>query len=239
MSKSPRQNKADQVAPEPRGARRRRRTRQSLLDAALTLMAKKGLEGVAINEITEQADVGFGSFYNHFPSKEAIYEALCDEVFERFADAIDAQLATLDDPAEKVSVALRHTMERARLHPDWAKFLIREGFSERAVSGGLSLRLIRDLDSGIHSGRFRERDLLMQFLCIAGTTLSAMSIQQHLTRPNSPHSLLVQARQMPTDRLGERLAETVLISLGIDAAEAAEIAGRPLPAVILHSTDEV
>src|SRR5690349_18112328 len=58
---------------EPRGARRRRETRSRLLMAALKLMAEKGMEGVAINEITETGDVGFGSFYNHFESKEAIY----------------------------------------------------------------------------------------------------------------------------------------------------------------------
>jgi len=39
-------------------------------------MAERGMEGVAINEITEAADVGFGSFYNHFESKEAIYAVL-------------------------------------------------------------------------------------------------------------------------------------------------------------------
>ena len=51
---------------EPRGERRKRETRSRLLEAALRLMAEKGMEGVAINEITEAADVGFGSFYNHF-----------------------------------------------------------------------------------------------------------------------------------------------------------------------------
>lgn len=221
-----------QSAPEPRGARRRRKTRQQLMDAALKLMAERGVEGVAINEITEEADVGFGSFYNHFPSKEAIYETLCDEVFERFGDAIDTQLSKLSDPAEMVSVALRHTLERARRHPDWGKFLIREGFSERAVSRGLGLRLLRDLDNGMSSGRFVARDLLMQFLSSAGTVLSAMAAQQELAKPDSPQSLLVRARQLSSDNLGERLAETVLIGLGIDPQEAAEIAYRALPATI-------
>src|SRR5258708_39986734 len=58
---------------EPRGARRKRETRARLLDAALKLMAERGMEGVAVNEITEAADVGFGSFYNHFESKESIF----------------------------------------------------------------------------------------------------------------------------------------------------------------------
>src|ERR1700741_5273233 len=74
---------------EPRGARRKRETRVRLLEAALRLMARKGMEGVAINEITEAADVGFGSFYNHFESKDAIYRAVMDAVFEHFGDALD------------------------------------------------------------------------------------------------------------------------------------------------------
>src|SRR5205814_5066161 len=85
---------------EPRGARRRRETRSRLLMAALKLMAERGMEGVAINEITEAADVGFGSFYNHFDSKEAIYAALLDWVFEDFANAIEAVLGEISDPAE-------------------------------------------------------------------------------------------------------------------------------------------
>jgi AcrR family transcriptional regulator len=65
-------------------------------------MAEKGMEGVAINEITEAADVGFGSFYNHFESKEAIYAALLDWVFEDFADALDRLVRDLADPAEVI-----------------------------------------------------------------------------------------------------------------------------------------
>jgi AcrR family transcriptional regulator len=44
-----------------------------------TLFARQGVENTRINEITEEADVGFGSFYNHFDSKEAIVEAVVEE----------------------------------------------------------------------------------------------------------------------------------------------------------------
>ena len=59
-------------APESRQARRKRETRERLLDAAFRLMAERGVDAVAINEITEAADVGFGSFYNHFESRDGI-----------------------------------------------------------------------------------------------------------------------------------------------------------------------
>ena len=55
---------AEKRAGEPRGVRRKRETRSRLMRAAMQLMAERGVDGVAINEITEAADVGFGSFYN-------------------------------------------------------------------------------------------------------------------------------------------------------------------------------
>ncbi|MBV8047377.1 MAG: TetR/AcrR family transcriptional regulator, partial [Paludibacterium sp.] len=117
---------------ESRATRRKRETRAKLLEAALALMADKGMEGVTINEITEAADVGFGSFYNHFESKEAIYAALTEWVFEAFADRLDRLVRHLEDPAEVIAVCTRHTLLRARREPVWGRFLLREGFSTLA-----------------------------------------------------------------------------------------------------------
>src|SRR4249919_251129 len=154
---------------EPRGARRKRETRGRLLEAALRLMAKKGMEGVVINEITEAADVGFGSFYNHFESKEAIYGAVVDWVFEDFADALDRLVSDIADPAEVVSVSVGHTLLRAQREPVWGQFLIREGFSARVLERGLGQRLLRDIQRGIASGRFKREDSLMSFVSVGGT----------------------------------------------------------------------
>lgn len=53
-----------------------------------------------LNEITEAADVGFGSFYNHFTSKEAMHDQLLDQLFEEFADVLDRVTSGITDPAE-------------------------------------------------------------------------------------------------------------------------------------------
>jgi len=50
--------------------RRKARTRQALIDAAARLIAEGRGDRASIAEITEEADIGFGSFYNHFDSKE-------------------------------------------------------------------------------------------------------------------------------------------------------------------------
>ena len=53
--------------------RRRARTRQALIGAAARLIAEGRGERASIQEITEEADIGFGSFYNHFDNKEQLF----------------------------------------------------------------------------------------------------------------------------------------------------------------------
>ena len=115
------------AARESRVLRKKLESRGRLLDAAFRLMAERGLDGVAIQEITEAADVATGGFYNHFKSKQDIYFALTRRVFEDFGDALDVLVAKLEDPAEVVAVCIRQTVLRAKREPVWGQFLLREG----------------------------------------------------------------------------------------------------------------
>ena len=65
-----------------RNDRRRARTRRALLDAARRVIGRQGVENVTIQEITDEADVGFGSFYNHFATKEDLLQELLQESSE-------------------------------------------------------------------------------------------------------------------------------------------------------------
>jgi AcrR family transcriptional regulator len=69
-----------------------------LIDAAKALFARQGVDNTRINEITDEADVGFGSFYNHFESKEAIVEAVLEETVAAEGAAIEVITGGLDDP---------------------------------------------------------------------------------------------------------------------------------------------
>jgi AcrR family transcriptional regulator len=211
---------------EPRGARRKRETRQRLLEAALRLMAEKGMEGVPINEITEAADVGFGSFYNHFASKEAIHAALVDQVFEEFAQALDRQTGDFADPAEIIAIAVRHTLRRAENEPLWGRFLLREGLTPRTLEqGGLGRRLQRDIQRGIAANRFIVRDPLFALLSVGGTLLTTLAF---CLMPAGNATPLMQLRG---EDLPERTAATLLELLGLQHADACEVANRPMPSI--------
>lgn len=55
-----------------RRERKKERTRQTIVDAALALFQKQGFETTTMEQIAEEADIAKGTLYNHFPSKEAI-----------------------------------------------------------------------------------------------------------------------------------------------------------------------
>jgi len=85
--------------------RRRARTRGELLAAAKRLLASKGLHATKIADIAAAADVGTGTFYLHFPTKQALFSDLVRETALRARDEIDQAKATVADPREQARVA--------------------------------------------------------------------------------------------------------------------------------------
>src|SRR5437868_15242893 len=89
---------------------KRTATRARLLQSARELIGEGGFDAVTIADITNRAEVGFGTFYGYFETKDAVVREVIVDAIERLAEANDALTADLDDPAEVMSVAIRHTL---------------------------------------------------------------------------------------------------------------------------------
>ena len=220
----------------PRSARRKQETRARLLEAALRLTAEKGMESVAINDITEAADVGFGSFYNHFESKEVMFSALMESMFEEFATRLDRMAGNLSDPAEVVAVSVRQTLMRARRERVWGQLLIREGLSPRFLNHGLGQRLLRDSRHGVACGRFIVPDPFMCLMSVSGTVLAAIAAELLNPSPGAPGGRAEEHAARGRDTLAERAAAMVLQALGLTCDEAQRVARQPLPAAATRGT---
>lgn len=229
--------KSDATAAAPdgkaqRGARRKRDTRARLLGAALHLMAFRGVAGVTINEITEQADVGFGSFYNHFESKDAIYAALIEEVIGHFAVALDKLGEQVSDPAEKIAASARYTMLRGQADPVWGRFVFQTNFSRDSMTHGLGRYLLQDIGSGIAAGRFAVGDLPSVYIAMGSTILGGLAAVSdaalNTAKPGSTPDIFGDA-----DALSVRVTAILLTILGLSKEEAQHIASRPLPQIEL------
>lgn len=60
--------------------RRVRRTQKLLAKALITLTLEKGYESVTIRDITEQADIGYATFFRHYHDKDALLRDVADVV---------------------------------------------------------------------------------------------------------------------------------------------------------------
>jgi AcrR family transcriptional regulator len=61
-----------------RRQRKREETRTRIFEQAMRLFAERGFVNTPVEEITEAADVAKGTFFNYFPTKEAILQALAE-----------------------------------------------------------------------------------------------------------------------------------------------------------------
>ncbi len=67
-------------------------TRQKILDKALELFAAKGYDSVSVGEIAQAVGIKAPSLYNHFPGKQAIFDAIIEATaaqYEADTDRID------------------------------------------------------------------------------------------------------------------------------------------------------
>jgi AcrR family transcriptional regulator len=103
--------------------RRRARTRAELLAAAKRLLASKGFHGTKIADIAAAADVGTGTFYLHFPTKEALFADLVKATALRAKDEIDRAKASVADPRAQARVATETFFRFADRNRDVFKIL--------------------------------------------------------------------------------------------------------------------
>lgn len=72
-----------------RRERRRAETRERILRAALDLFSERGVMATTVEDITNAADVGKGTFFNYFPTKEDILAHLCQLQMGKIREFVD------------------------------------------------------------------------------------------------------------------------------------------------------
>jgi len=196
--------------------RRKARTRQALIDAAVRLIGEGAGDRARIQEITEAADIGFGSFYNHFESKEELFQTASAEVLERWGQMIDRVSAGISDPAERVAVGMRIAGRLGWTRPDIAAFATGTGLDVLDVPDGLESRALRDIRAGQAAGRFTVPEAEIAISALTGGLLGLLRLRQ-------------RHPERVTETAVDQLAEAVLRLLGVPAPEAARLAALPLP----------
>ncbi|MGW6724677.1 TetR/AcrR family transcriptional regulator [Nocardia sp. NPDC055029] len=195
--------------------RRKARTRAALVSAAQVFIAQ-GRLNVPILEITQAADVGMGSFYNHFSSREELLQVAVGEVLDRLGAVLDELTAGIDDPAHVFAQSFRLAGRLHRREPTASKVLLAEGLVYAGSGKGVAARARRDIETGVRAGRFFVRDVELALVIVSGAALCLGQLLHE--QPTRDDSAAV-----------DQVAEDLLRMLGLSVDEAHDISQRPLP----------
>ena len=162
--------------------RRQAQNRQALVGAARRVFVRDGFERATIATITEEADLGFGTFYRYFPDKGAILQAVIDDV----AQDIEGVLSAPDNAEDTAGVALARFSRRftamVRRNRDVFLLMWQAGMRESRTApnaDSLPRRLGRAIEAivrrGIDGGEFTAQHLPTTVRLLAGAHLALIA----------------------------------------------------------------
>src|SRR5215470_2593172 len=127
-----------------RRERRAAETRISLFRCAMRLFAERGFQNVTVEDITEAADVGKGTFFNYFQSKDQVLGVMAEIQLGKVREVL--QLA--EDGQQSVRTILRILFQRVSEEPGRSPELTRALISTFLASDKIRLTMSTNLAEG-------------------------------------------------------------------------------------------
>ncbi len=138
-------------------------TRQRLLDAAERVFGKDGYHDASIAEITREAGVGLGTFYEYFDSKESIFQELVRYMSHELRRRIAERVAAYPSRAEKERVGFQTFFEFVLEHRDLYWIVLQSQFVDEETYKWYYRRLaegyLRGLQEAQANGEVTVQDL--------------------------------------------------------------------------------
>ena len=201
---------------EGRVARRQRRNRTGLINAAREIMSEKGVDAATMLEIAERADVGAGTVYNYFKSKDDLAVAVLEGLMHELAVGIEEVTDTFDDPAQVYAYGIRNVLDTATEDVRWKQLLHRSEVIADAMFRVMGPFAIRDLRLASQAGRFHVSNAELVWRLTTHALIGA--------------ALAMTNGEIPTSSKQQIIARLLCMTgLGNDAA--VELAARPRPAL--------
>lgn len=200
--------------PLTRGHKKRERTRQGLIDAALRLFARKEVGEVALLEVASEAEVASGTIYNYFRTRDEVVEAVGIALADEFSEAIAVLSVAVNSGASRLAIGVRMFIRRAETDPQWASAVIRVVHFDQAIRSKIAGHVLADLRAGAEEGVFNYPDENIALDLVVSCGVGGMRA-------------VVEGRGI--EEHDSKVAEMVLKALGATPARARKLAAQALP----------
>jgi len=197
------------------------RTRARLMDAAVGVFARVGVEAASVNEIAQAADVANGTFYLHFKDKDEIVSVVAYRIAGDIARQLDEAMVDMGDAVERTSFGTRQFIDIACSEPEWGWALFRAVWFLPELRKVSNEYLKADLQRGVRQGVFTVT--IDRFLINTYSSMLLSALQGRLSGDAGKDA-------------GSRVAELQLRMLGVPAAKAKKVAWRKLDPLTLRAS---
>lgn len=164
-----------------RHERRRRLNHEKLLSAAVGVVGEKGFDLATMSEIADRADVGLGTVYYYFKSKEELFIAAMELVMDHLGRRIRRVTDTLTDPGQAYAFGCRTVMQVASRDPRWRWLLKRTDVFADTMIRVFGRYGRDDMRQAIKAGRYKVENLelvwRMTIWCLVGVSVNLCSEQ--------------------------------------------------------------
>ena len=131
--------------PLSRVARRKARTNRQLLEVARKLFSEKGIYWAKVEDITGQADLGKGTFYKYFDSKEAIIRILLEEGLGELQAKMEQAVRASTSDSKILSAVIKARVDFFIDYPDYLLLFHQvRGLMQLKVAAAKDLREVYD-----------------------------------------------------------------------------------------------
>ena len=111
------------MPPRMRTPEEKRRDKQKIIDAALLIVQKDGLNGLTTRKLSAQLNMSSANIYNYFYNKEEIYLHILITGFQILQEELEEELKSLVDPIERLDRSLRCVVGFAVHHESYYKLM--------------------------------------------------------------------------------------------------------------------
>lgn len=169
--------------------RRRARTRAALLQAGQSLFAAQSVDAVSIDDIVAAADVAKGSFYNHFPDKEALAREIAVTVRAEAEAQVDLANAGVTEPASRMARGQAVFVRYAVRNPERARAMMRLHAGATLPNAPMNRGLRADIEAGLAAGVFRGLTVETGLLMAMGMGMVGVTRVLEANGPADPQAL--------------------------------------------------